>query len=77
MLQDAPSPPSPDAASDRHVDAGALDVAFDAMLLNPTFIADSSFSDDWSVTNTGEALAMSSVDDVRLKDCIVAALASV
>jgi hypothetical protein len=62
MSQDAPSPPSPNAASDRRVDAGALDVAFNAMLLNPTFVADGDFSDDWGVTDTEEALAMSSVD---------------
>jgi superfamily II DNA helicase RecQ len=77
MSQDEPSPPSPDAPSDRRDDASALDVAFDAMLLNPTFVANGDFSDDWDATDTEEALAMSSVDDARLKDCIAAASASV
>ncbi len=72
MSQDEPSPPSPDAPSDRRVNASALDVAFDAMLLNPTFVADDNFSDDWGATDTKEALALSSVNNARLKDCISA-----
>jgi hypothetical protein len=63
MSQDTPSPPSSDAPSERCVDASALDVAFDAMLLNPTFVANGKYSDDWGATDTKEALALSSVDD--------------
>jgi hypothetical protein len=77
MLQDAPLPPSPYAASDRCVNASTLNVAFEAMLLNPTFVADGNFSDNWGVTNTKEALAMSSIDNARLKDCIVPIVAAV
>ncbi len=77
MSQDTPLPPSPDAPSERRFDAGALDVAFDAMLLHPTIVADGKFSDDWGATDTKDALALSSVEDVRLKDCISAASASV
>ncbi len=77
MSQDEPLPPLPDDPSDRCVVASALDVAFDAMLLNPTFITNGNFSDDWDATDTKEALAMSSVNNARLKDCIAAALASV
>jgi hypothetical protein len=77
MSQDESLPPSPHAPSDCRVDASALDVAFDTMLLNPTFVADDDFSDDWGTTDTKEALALSSVDDAQLKDCISAASASV
>jgi hypothetical protein len=77
MSQDEPSPPSPDAPSDHRVNASALNVAFDAMLLNPTFVAGGNFSDNWGATDTKEALALSSVNDTQLKDCISAASASV
>jgi hypothetical protein len=77
MSQDTPSPPLPDAPSERRVDTSALNVAFDAMLLNPTFVANGKYSDDWGATNTEEALALSSVDDARLKDCISVVLASI
>jgi hypothetical protein len=77
MSQDTPLPPLPDAPSEHRFDAGALDVAFDAMLLDPTIVADCKFSDDWGATDTKDALALSSVEDARLKDCISAASASV
>ncbi len=65
------------APSDRCSKAGALNATFDAMLLNPTTVANNNFIDNWGKTNSDVALALSSVDDARLKDCIVAALASV
>ncbi len=77
MSQDTPLPPSPDAPSEHCVEASALDVAIDAMLLNPSFFANGKYSDDWGTTDTEEALVLSSVDDARLKDCISAALASI
>ncbi len=53
----------------------SLHVAFDMMILDPSSIAPDNFSDEWGASNTEEALALSGVDDARLKYCIVAALA--
>ena len=47
------------------------------MLLDPSHIVDDDFPDDWGINDTEEALAVSGVDDSRLKDCIVDASASV
>ena len=47
------------------------------MLLDCTVDADGDFINDWGVADTEEALALSSIDKTRLKDCIVAVSASV
>jgi hypothetical protein len=48
------------------------------MLLNlPATVANDDFIDDWGVADRDGALALSSVDDARLKDSIVAASAYV
>ena len=47
------------------------------MLLDCTVDADSDFIDDWGVPDTEDALALSGIDQTRLKDCIVAASALV
>ncbi len=67
----------PNAPSDHHVEADALGNAFDAMLLKQTPVSSDNFSDGWAAADTDNALALSGVDKWRLKDCIVAALASV
>jgi superfamily II DNA helicase RecQ len=77
MSQDVPPPPSPNAPSACHAKAGALDAAFDAMLLDPTTVANDNFIDDLGATDREDAMVLSSVDDAQLKDCIVAALASI
>jgi hypothetical protein len=77
MSRDVPLLPSPDGPSNRCVKANALDDAFDAMLLNPTTISNNKFIDNWGAADIEQALLLSSVDDTRLKDCIVATLASV
>jgi hypothetical protein len=77
MLRDVPSMPSPFAPSAADVLTGSLDDAFDAMLLNPHDVSPDNFSDEWFAADTEEASALSSVDDARLKECIVAALAFV
>ncbi len=72
-----PPPPSPDAPSDCCPETGALDAAFDAMLLNIPTVTDDNFIDNWGAIDTEEALALSGVDDNRLKNCIINALASI
>jgi hypothetical protein len=57
----------PDAPSDRHPKTGALDAAFDAMLLNTTNVADDNFIDDWGAIDTEEALALSALMTLGLK----------
>ena len=47
------------------------------MPLDASDIAGDDFDDGWGVADTEEALVLSFVYDVRLKDCIVAASASV
>ena len=47
------------------------------MLLDPSHVVDDDFPDNWGINDTEEALAVSGVDDWRLKDCIVDASASV
>jgi hypothetical protein len=41
---------------------------FDAMLLNPTTVANDNFTDDWGAADRDMALALSIIDGVRLKD---------
>jgi len=77
MSGKTPTPPSPDASPARPPDTSELDSAFDDMLLDRTVDADSDFIDDWGVADTEEALALSGIDETRLKDCIVAVSASV
>jgi hypothetical protein len=50
---------------------------FDAMLLDPLLAFLCDFSDKWCASDTEEALALSIIDDARLKDCIINASASV
>jgi hypothetical protein len=57
--------------------SGSLDDAFDVMLLDPHDVSPEDFSDEWVAANTEEALALSSIDDARLKECIVTASALV
>jgi hypothetical protein len=52
-----------DAPSDHRSNAGALDTAFDKMLLHPTTVVNDSFFDDWGAANRDMALALSSVDN--------------
>ena len=47
------------------------------MFLDTSDIACGDFYDDWGVADTEEALALSFVNNAKLKACIVAALASV
>jgi len=77
MSRDPPLPPSPDAPADHCPEDGELHDKFDAMLLDTSHVIDDNFPDDWGVNDTEEALALSGVDDARLKDCIVDASASV
>jgi hypothetical protein len=75
MTKDSPLPPLPDTPSNYGIQPkNSLDVAFDAMLLDPSSVSLNDFSNEWGATNTEEeALMLSSVDDARLKNCIVAA----
>jgi hypothetical protein len=77
MSRDVASPPSPFAPSTSNVVTGSLDDPFEAMLLDPHDVSPDNFTDKWVAANTKEALTLSSVDDARLKECIVAALALV
>jgi len=47
------------------------------MLLDPSHVIDDDFPDDWGINDTEEALAVSGVDDLWLKDCIADVSASV
>ncbi len=38
------------------------------MLLDPSHVFDDNFPDDWGISDTEEALALSGVNDSRLKD---------
>jgi hypothetical protein len=77
MSQNHPPPRSPDASSDRDMITNNLNNAFDAMFLHPPIVSPDDFNDNWGAVVTEQALALSHVDDARLKDCIVAASASV
>ena len=77
MSRNPPPLPLPDAPADRCLKDGELHDKFDAMLLDPSHVIDDDFPDDWGINDTEEALAVSGVDDSRLKDCIVYASASV
>ncbi len=77
MSQNHPPPRSPDASPDRDMITDNLDDAFDAMFLHPPIVSPDDFNDDWGAVVTEQALALSHIDDARLKDCIVAASASV
>ncbi len=77
MTEPTPPLPSPDSLSDGEIVTGSLDVAFDAMLLDPSLVSSDDYADDWGAVDTEDAVSFSGVGDVRLKDCIVAALALV
>ena len=68
-----PLPPLPNAPPE----GGALCDKFYAMLLDTSKIVNYDFPDNWGIDDTEDVLALSGVDDVSLKDCIVNALASV
>ena len=77
MSRNHTSPPSPNAPSSDVTDSCQLNSAFEAMFLDASDVAGGDFDDDWGVADTEEALSLSFVHDARLKDCIVAASASV
>ncbi len=77
MSQNHPPPRLPDASPKRDRITNNLNDAFDVMFLHPPIVSPDNFNDDWGAVVTKQALALSHVDDTRLKDCIVAALASV
>jgi superfamily II DNA helicase RecQ len=77
MSQNHPLPHSPNASPDCNMITDNLDNAFDAIFLHPPIVSPDDFNDDWGAVVTEQALALSHVDDARLKDCIVAASASV
>jgi hypothetical protein len=77
MSRDVPLLPSPFAPSAANIVTSSLNDAFDAMLLDPPIVSPNNFSNKWGTADTEEALTLSSANDARLEDCIVAALASV
>ena len=77
MSRNHPSPRSPTAPSSGVPDSRRLGSAFEAMFLDASDVAGGHFDDDWGVADTEQTLALSFVDDARLKACIVAASASV
>ncbi len=77
VTEPPPPLPSPNSPSDCEIVTGSFDVAFDMMLLDPPLVSPNNYAKDWGTTNTEDAVAFSSVDNVRLKDCIIAALALV
>jgi hypothetical protein len=68
MSRNPPPPPSSDAPANRRLKDGKLHDKFDAMLLDPSHVFDDNFPDDWGISDTEEALALSGVNDSRLKD---------
>jgi hypothetical protein len=77
MSQNHPPPRSPDASPDRDMIKDNLNDGFDAMFLHPPIVSPDDFNDNSGAVVTKQALALSHVDNARLKDCIVAASASV
>jgi hypothetical protein len=77
MSRNHPSPRSPTAPSSGVPDSRRLGSAFEAMFLDASDVAGGHFDDNWGVADTEQALALSFVDDARLKACIVTASASV
>ena len=77
MSRNPPPLPLPDAPADRRLKDGELHDKFNVMLIDPLHVVDDDFPDDWGINDTEEALAVSGVDDSRLKDCIVDVSASV
>jgi hypothetical protein len=75
MLKYTPSLPSLDAPSTANIVTSSLNDAFDVILNNPPVVSPDNFSGKWGAANTEEAILLYGVDDARLKDCIVAALA--
>ena len=77
MLGKTPPPLSPNVPPARPPNTSELDSAFDEMLLDCTVNADGDFIDNWGAAETEEALVLTGIDETRLKDCILAASASV
>ena len=77
MSRNPPPLPSPDAPANHRLKDGELHDKFDAMLLDTFHVIDDDFPGDWGINDTEEALAVSGVDDSRLKDCTVDVSASV
>ncbi len=77
MLRDAPLLLLPNAPSDCCIEANALKDVFEVMHLNQTTVSNNNFSDDWGAADTEDAPALSGVNERRLNDCTVSALASV
>jgi len=77
MSRNPPPPPSPDAPGNRRLKDGEHHDKFDAMLIDPSHVVNADFPNDWGINDTEETLAVSGVNDSRLKDCIVNASASV
>ncbi len=77
MIEQTAPPPLPNYCPDCNIVTNSLNDTFNAMLLDPPVVSPNNFSNEWGATDTEEALALSGVDDARLKDCIVSALASV
>ena len=77
MSKNPPPPLSPNAPSDSPPHSDRLDAAFKALILDATDVADGHFTNDWGVVDTQEALALSGIDDARLKCCIADASACV
>ena len=77
MSQDRPQSPSPDAPPPHNIQPDLLHLSLDAMYVDPSSVPPNNFSDEWGSVDTEEALALSSVDNARLKDCIIAASALV
>ena len=77
MSRNPPPLPSPDAPANHRLKDGELHDKFDAMLLDTFHVIDDDFPGNWGINDTEEALAVSGVDDLWLKDCIVDASASV
>jgi hypothetical protein len=77
ILANPPLPPSPNAPSNHHPDSGQLNAAFEALFLDAAHAANGDVIDNWGTVDTAEALALSSVDDARLRCCIVDTSASV
>ena len=73
MTTNPSSPPLPNAPPER----GALRDKFEVMLLDTSEIVNYKFPEDWGIDDSEDALDLSGVDDVSLKDCIVDMSASV
>ena len=67
MSQNHPLTCLPNALSSDVPDSRQLNPVFEAMILNSSDVAGSDFYDNWAVADTKEALALSFVNNARLK----------